>query len=103
MHTPLWRAVAVFRIAALIYAAALIVGNISYYQRPALAWPVLAAMAALTVVVSYAYRNPARRRPPLRAADQLLTMAVTAAGAWIVGRPALAAGRPALTVAWLAA
>ena len=100
LQTPLWRALAVFRIAALIYAAGLIVNNISFYALPMLAWPVLAVMAAWTVVTTYAYADPARRRPPLLAADLLLTMAVMASSVWIVGRPALTAGKPTIAVAW---
>ena len=100
LQTPLWRALAVFRIAALIYAAGLIVNNISFYALPMLAWPVLAVMAAWTVVTTYAYADPARRRPPLLAADLLLTMAVMASSVWIVGRPALTVGKPTIAVAW---
>ena len=100
LQTPLWRALAVFRIAALIYAAGLIVNNISFYALPMLAWPVLAVMAAWTVITTYAYADPARRRPPLLAADLLLTMAVMASSVWIVGRPALTVGKPTIAVAW---
>ncbi|MEU8814407.1 MacS family sensor histidine kinase [Actinoplanes sp. NPDC048796] len=99
-QTPLWRAIAVYRIAALIYATILVVGNVGDYLRPMLAWPVLAVMAAWTVVTTYAYGNPARRRPPLLVADLLITMAALAASVLIVGRTALEAGRPTLAVAW---
>ena len=100
LQAPLWRAVAVFRIAALIYAAALIVNNISAYAHPVPAWPVLALMAAWTVITTYAYAGPGRGRLPLLAADLLLTMAVLASSIYIVGRPALAEGRPTIAVAW---
>jgi signal transduction histidine kinase len=96
----MWRAIAVYRIAALIYVTVLVVRNVGHYQRPMPAWPVLAAMAAWTVVTTYAYANPQRRRPPLLLADLLITMAALASSIWIVGRPALAEGRPTLAVAW---
>ncbi|MFF5079924.1 MacS family sensor histidine kinase [Actinoplanes sp. NPDC000266] len=99
-QTPLWRAIAVYRIAALTYATILVVSNVGDYLRPVLAWPVLAAMAAWTVVTTYAYGNPARRRPPLLVADLLITMAALAASVLVVGRGALEAGRPTLAVAW---
>ncbi|XVV11877.1 MacS family sensor histidine kinase [Actinoplanes sp. CA-131856] len=99
-QTPLWRAIAVYRIAALTYATILVVGNVGDYLRPVLAWPVLAVMAAWTVVTTYAYGNPARRRPPLLVADLLITMAALAASIFVVGRTALEAGRPTLAVAW---
>jgi signal transduction histidine kinase len=100
LQTPLWRAIAVYRIAALIYAAALIVTNISFYLRPMFAWPVLAVMAAWTVFTTYAYADAARRRPPLLIADLVLTMAVMASSVLIVGREALTLGKPTIAVAW---
>jgi signal transduction histidine kinase len=100
LQAPLWRAIAVYRIAALTYAAILVIRNVGHYQRPVLAWPALALMAGWTVFTTYAYAVPARRRPPLLAADLLITMAVMAASVGIVGRAALEAGRPTLAVAW---
>jgi signal transduction histidine kinase len=100
LQAPMWRAVAVYRIAALIYVTVLVIRNVGHYQRPYLAWPVLAGMAAWTVVTTYAYANPARRRPPLLVADLLITMAALASSIPIVGRSALADGRPTLAVAW---
>jgi signal transduction histidine kinase len=100
LQTPLWRAIAVFRIAALVYVTILVIRNVGFYERPVLAWPVLAAMAAWTVVTTYAYANPARRRPPVLVADLLVTMAAMAASVGIVGRAALEAGKPTLAVAW---
>jgi signal transduction histidine kinase len=99
-QAPLWRAIAVYRIAALVYVTILIIRNVGHYERPILAWPVLALMAAWTVVTTYAYANPHRRRPLLLIADQLITMGALASSVWIVGRPALEAGRPTLAVAW---
>lgn len=100
LQNPLWRAIAVYRIAALVYVAALVVRNVGAYERPVLAWPVLALTAAWTVFTTYAYAVPARRRPPLLIADLLVTMAVMTASVWVVGRTALEAGRPTLAVAW---
>jgi signal transduction histidine kinase len=100
LQAPLWRAIAVFRIAALVYVAVLVVNNVGAYERPLLAWPVLALMAAWTVLTTYAYADPGRRRAPLLVADLLITMGVLAASIWVVGRPALEEGRPTLAVAW---
>ena len=100
LQAPLWRAIAVFRIAALIYVTILVVRNVGAYEHPVLAWPVLAVTAAWTVFTTYAYADPARRRPPLLVADLLITMAVMTSSIWIVGRAALEAGRPTLAVAW---
>ncbi len=100
LQAPLWRAVAVFRIAALLYVTVLVVRNVSAYERPVLAWPVLAVTAAWTVFTTYAYADPARRRPPLLVADLLVTMGVLSSSIWVVGRAALEDGRPTLAVAW---
>ncbi|GGL01680.1 MacS family sensor histidine kinase [Mangrovihabitans endophyticus] len=100
LQTPLWRAIAVYRIAALIYVAVLVIRNIGHDARPMLAWPVLAVTAGWTVVTTYAYADPRRRRPPLLVADLVITMAVMAASIVVVGRPGLEAGRPTLAVAW---
>ena len=100
LQTPLWRAIAVYRIAALVYVTILVVRNVGAYERPVLAWPVLAVTAGWTVFTTYAYADPARRRPPLLVADLLVTMAVMASSAWIVGAGALKDGKPTLAVAW---
>jgi signal transduction histidine kinase len=100
LQAPLWRAIAVYRMAALVYASVLVVINVEAYRRPLLAWPALAVMAGWTVLTTYAYADPARRRPPLLIADLLVTIAVLAASVVVMGRPALEAGRPTLAVAW---
>ncbi|GAB1694256.1 DUF5931 domain-containing protein [Krasilnikovia sp. M28-CT-15] len=102
LQAPLWRAIAVYRIAALVYVAVLIVRNVSHYDErwAVLAWPVLAVTAGWTVFTTYAYADPARRRAPLLVADLLITMSVMASSVWIVGRFGLEHGRPTLAVAW---
>jgi signal transduction histidine kinase len=100
LQNPLWRAIAVYRIAALVYVAVLVVRNVGAYERPVLAWPVLAVTAGWTVFTTYAYAVPERRRPPLLVADLLVTMSVMTASVWVVGRAALDQGRPTLAVAW---
>ncbi|GAA2613725.1 MacS family sensor histidine kinase [Paractinoplanes durhamensis] len=99
-QAPLWRAVAVYRIAALTYATILVIRNVSHYERPVLAWPVVAVMLGWTVFTTYAYANPARRKPPLFVADLLITAAALAASVPVVGRHALEQGKPTLAVAW---
>ncbi len=100
LQAPLWRAIAVFRIAALVYATVLVINNVEAYRRPLLAWPVLALMAAWTVLTTYAYADPARRRAPLLIADLLITMGVMICSVPVMGRAALDDGRPTLAVAW---
>ncbi|MET0414701.1 MAG: DUF5931 domain-containing protein, partial [Actinoplanes sp.] len=99
-QAPLWRAIAVYRIAALGYVIILVINNFGDYARPMLAWPVLALAVAWTVFTTYAYADPRRRRPPLLVADLLVTIAVMAASVGIVGRQGLEDGLPTLAVAW---
>lgn len=102
LEVPLWRAIAVFRFAALAYVAALVLRNVRDYAHPVAAVPVLVLMTGWTVVTAYAYARPVRRRWPLLIADLVVAMAVLLATPWVVGRAALAAGVPTLAVAWLA-
>ncbi|HEY0002941.1 MAG TPA: DUF5931 domain-containing protein [Actinoplanes sp.] len=99
-QAPLWRAIAVYRIAALAYVAIIVVRNLGRFERPLLAWPVLAVAAGWTVCATYGYADPRRRRVPLLVADLLVTVAVMAASVLVVGRSTLQAGGPAMVVAW---
>jgi signal transduction histidine kinase len=99
----LWRAVAVFRIAALAYAAALIGSSFGEYAHPALGWVVFAVMAVWTALTGWAYAVPRRRQWPLLVADLAVTSGALAASYWVVGADRLAAGAATLTMAWVAA
>jgi hypothetical protein len=74
LDTALWRAVAVYRFAALLYAAGSMAVFSSTYARPALGWAVLAGMAVWTAVAAVAYSRPALRRWPLVVLDLVLTL-----------------------------
>jgi Family of unknown function (DUF5931) len=54
LQAQLWRGIAAFRFASLGYAAVLLVVDRADYQRPVLAWAVLAGMTGWTVATSYA-------------------------------------------------
>ena len=55
---PLWRALAVFRIAALAYALILIFHNAGVYQHPVAAWVVAGVMTAWTAASIKLYAQP---------------------------------------------
>ena len=46
LQVPLWRAIAVIRVASLAYVTVLVVRNVGTYARPMLVWPVLTDVAA---------------------------------------------------------
>ncbi|WP_119729683.1 MacS family sensor histidine kinase [Thermomonospora amylolytica] len=102
-EAPLWRALAVFRIAALLYAGSLILRNIDEYRSQAGGWTVLAVMVAWTAYTVYGYADPARRRWPLLAADLAVAAGCLLATAWVERPERIAAGVPTLTMAWVAA
>ncbi|TDQ05205.1 MacS family sensor histidine kinase [Labedaea rhizosphaerae] len=59
--TPLWRAAVLLRVLTLVFAAAVVFAYRHEYARPALAWAVLGAMTAWTVVIALCYLPEHRR------------------------------------------
>lgn len=84
---PLWRALAVFRIAALVYALILILHNDPVYRHPVTAWVVAGALTIWTAVSIYCYKRPRLRRWPL-----LITDLVVMGGALVVSVPVIGIG-----------
>jgi signal transduction histidine kinase len=102
LETALWRSVAVFRVAALAYAAALLAVRVSDYSRPALAWSLLAVMVVWTAVAWYAYAAPRRRGWPLLGADMAVTAGCLVASQAVVPPSALRAGAATVSTVWVA-
>lgn len=84
-EAPLWRALAVFRVAALAYALILIGHNAPSYRHGVAAWIVGAVMAVWTVVAIRLYRRPSLRRWPLLAADMVIMGACLLISVPIIG------------------
>ncbi|WP_275040914.1 DUF5931 domain-containing protein, partial [Nocardiopsis halotolerans] len=72
---PLWRAIAVFRAASLVYALFLAVQHHEPLSRPWLAWAVLAVMAGWTLVTTRGYARPRYRTWRLLVADLVVAFA----------------------------
>ncbi|GAA4555752.1 MacS family sensor histidine kinase [Planotetraspora kaengkrachanensis] len=68
---PFWRAIAVFRVASLVYAAVLLI-QAGGYGHPVAGWLVIGVMAAWTVFTAAAYPS-ARAAWPLLLADLAVT------------------------------
>jgi signal transduction histidine kinase len=100
-QAPLWRAIAVFRVAALAYPAVLVAVHLPRLESPLACVLAVAAMAVWTAVSVYAYAAPQRRRWPLLATDLLVTAGCLVAIAWGAGAAARAAGVPALPGPWM--
>ncbi|MDG4823027.1 DUF5931 domain-containing protein [Asanoa sp. WMMD1127] len=103
LQGPLWRALVVFRFASLAFALALIAGNVSDYERPLAAIPVVVVLIGWTIAASVLFARPERRHWPLLITDLAVTAAVLLSAEWVIGPAALGAGTPGLAVAWLAA
>ncbi|WP_320066338.1 MacS family sensor histidine kinase [Micromonospora sp. RTGN7] len=101
-EVPLWRAVAVFRFAALAYVGLLVLRDADRYVHPVVAGAVLLAMLGATVTTAYGYVRPARRGWPLLLADLAVVLGVLLVSPWAQGRVAVATGVPSLAVVWLA-
>ncbi|TDC73297.1 DUF5931 domain-containing protein, partial [Actinomadura sp. 7K507] len=103
LEAALWRAVAVYRVLALAYAAIVMAMNSGGYARPAAGWAVLAVMAVWTAYAVRAFGDPRRRGRPLLAADLAVAAGCVLATAWVETAENIAAGRPTLPVSWVAA
>ncbi len=103
LDTALWRALAVYRLATLLYAAGSMAVYTDRYARPALGWAVLAGMAVWTAAAAYLYSDRRRRRWPLLVLDLALTVAALLSSVAVMTSARIEAGDPTLTVSWAAA
>ena len=92
LDTALWRAIAVYRLAALLYAAGSMAAFHDTYARPALGWAVLAAMCVWTALATWLYSRAHRRRWPLLVADLTLTVAALLSSVLIMTEARIEAG-----------
>lgn len=92
-----WRAIAVYRIASLGYAALLLAGA-GGYQRPVAGWLVFGVMAVWTAVTTVAY-STARSRP-LLVVDVLVTLGCMLASPYVQGSAA-GPGLMPVTATWV--
>ncbi|MDP9863852.1 MULTISPECIES: MacS family sensor histidine kinase [Streptosporangium] len=93
-----WRAVAVYRVASLGYAALLLAGA-GGYQRPVAGWLVLGVMTAWTVATTVAYSTARSRR--LLVMDVLVTLGCLLASPYVQGPDAGPAGVMPVTATWI--
>lgn len=100
--TPAWRALAVFRVATLGYAAVLVVRDHDEYTRPALGWAVLAVMALWTAVVVPAYSTDAGRTRSVASADLGVSVLLVLGTLGVESADAIGAGAPTLPAVWAA-
>ncbi|NUR73367.1 MAG: sensor histidine kinase [Hamadaea sp.] len=102
LEVSLWRAVAVFRFAALAYAVVLLATSYDEYVRPWLGLAVVVVMLIWSIVAAIAYADPQRRRWPLLGADMLVTLGCLFASSWVMNPDRLSRGAATLPMAWVA-
>lgn len=102
MSSQLWRAVAVYRVITLVYAAAWIIRDDSSYARPAAGLLALGVMTVWTFITVVAYSRPAGRKSWLIAADVAVATGLIISTRWIDTSFHIAQGAPTIPVIWAA-
>lgn len=98
---PLWRAIAVFRIAALGYAAITVSQNFTGYRHPAGGWAVLTLMTAWTGFTVLRFPPEPRWRLRLLIVDLCVTAVCVLASIWGEESTRLVAGEAPIAVMWM--
>jgi signal transduction histidine kinase len=100
---PLWRAIAVYRFASLVYAAALVgIVDPGKYSRLDWAWAVLALMTAWTIATTIGYADPVRRTARLLSVDLAVTAGLLLSTATLQYPDAMRHGVMPVTATWVA-
>ncbi len=97
---PMWRALAVFRFAALAYAGGLVVWRAGDYEHPVGGWVVLAGMVVWTFAATYLYARRGSNRWPVLVADLLIAVVFVLVSRWIVGSAQFSEGFSIVPVTW---
>ncbi|PRX97020.1 MacS family sensor histidine kinase [Allonocardiopsis opalescens] len=98
---PLWRGIAAYRFASLVYAAIVVVVNLDAYARAWAGAAVVGVMTMWTVLAVVGYARPSRRSWPLLLADLLVTTTALASTV-VVYTPAQVYSMAPITTLWVA-
>ncbi|KAA2256936.1 ATP-binding protein [Solihabitans fulvus] len=98
--TPLWRGTVVLRIVTFLFAVVAIVVNHNGYQRPTLAWLVLAAMGVWSVLTVLGYSGDWGRRRWLVAADVVVACGLMSTSTLILSDEQFLRSVPLITTVW---
>ncbi|HET9168507.1 MAG TPA: DUF5931 domain-containing protein [Actinospica sp.] len=98
---PLWRAVAVFRVAALGYAAITVSQDFLTYRHPAVGWAVFTVMALWTAYAVLRFPPEPRHRVALLVTDLCVTAGCVLASDWVELSRRLIEGEAPIAVMWM--
>lgn len=101
LEAPLWRAIAVFRVATLVYAGILVGRDFQGFRHPLGGWLVLAVMTLWTGYAVWAYAG-LRWRPTVLLADLVVTTGCLLSTGVVKWPWGLSHNTPNLTVSWVA-
>lgn len=96
----LWRALAVYRIATVLYVVVAYAVLAQYYRHPAAGWLVVAGIAAWTGVAILLYRRPAGRSRPVLSLDLVLALLAVLVNPLIDQPLRIDAGEPTMALIW---
>lgn len=96
----LWRALAVYRIATVLYVVVAYAVLAEYYRHPAAGWLVVAGIAAWTGVAILLYRRPAGRSRPVLSLDLVLALLAVLVNPLIDQPLRIDAGEPTMALIW---
>ena len=99
----LWRAIAIFRMAALGYAAIAVSQDFTRYRHPAGGWALLAVMTVWTAFTVVRFPPAPRRRSALLVADLCIAARCVLATLWVEHSAALVNGAAPIAVMWMGA
>ncbi|GAA2207259.1 DUF5931 domain-containing protein [Nonomuraea monospora] len=99
---PFWRAIAVFRVVSVVYAA-LLMAQHRGYEQPVLGWLVIGVMALWTAAATAAYSAESLRRWPLLTVDLTVTTVCLLSTPYVQGPVNVAMGAMPVPATWMAA
>ena len=96
----LWRALAVYRIATVLYVVVAYAVLAQYYRHPIAGWLVVVGIAAWTGVAILLYRRPAGRTWPVLSLDLVLALLAVLVNPLIDQPLRIDAGEPTMALIW---
>ncbi len=96
----LWRALAVYRIATVLYVVVAYAVLAEYYRHPIAGWLVVVGIAAWTGVAILLYRRPAGRTWPVLSLDLVLALLAVLVNPLIDQPLRIDAGEPTMALIW---